>query len=71
MLENYIDHFRFCSAAFYNDSGINLYSVSLNMKSGKWPKFLSKCQCCFTLPTTVCIVGDVTSRSLSQVFLNI
>ena len=31
------------------------------------PKF----QCNFTVFTTTCIVGDVTSRSLSQVFLNI
>ena len=31
------------------------------------PKF----QCNFTLFTTACIVGGVTSRSLLQVFLNI
>ena len=32
---------------------------------------IPKCQCSFTLLTTVCIVGGVTSQSLSQVFLNI
>ena len=31
----------------------------------------SKCQCSFTLLTPVCIDGGVTSRSLSQVILNI
>ena len=30
-----------------------------------------KCQCSFTLFRTACIVGGVTSRFLSQVFLNI
>ena len=56
--------FAFVVAAFYNDSGLNLYSLSLNMMKLNIPK----CQCSFTLPTTVCIVGGVTSRSLSQVF---
>ena len=52
--------FAFAVAAFYNDSGLSLYSVSLIMKLNI-PKF----QCSFTLLTTTCIVGGVTSRSLS------
>ena len=42
-----------------------MHSVSLSMKLNI-PKF----QCSFTLCTTACIVGGVTSRSLSQVFMN-
>ena len=61
-----IDHFRIAVTDFYNDSGLNLYSVSFTMKLNI-PKF----QCNFIVFTTACIVGGVTSRSLSQVFLNI
>ena len=61
-----IDHFRIAVTAFYNDCGLNFYSVSLTMKLNI-PKF----QCNFTVFTTAYIVGGVTSRSLSKVLLNI
>ena len=51
---------------YNNDSGLNLYSVSRTLKLD-----IPKCQCSFTLFTAVCIVGGVTSCSLSQVLLNI
>ena len=54
-----IDHFCIAVTAFYNDSGL---TMKLNI-----PKF----QCNFTVFTTAYIVRGVTSRSLSQVFLNI
>ena len=54
-----IDHFPFVVAAFYNDSGLDLYSLSLTMMLN-----IPKCQFSFTLLTTACIVGGVTSRSL-------
>ena len=47
-----------------NENVFILYSVSLSIKLN-----IPKCQCSFTLLTTVCIVGGVTSRSLSQVRL--
>ena len=59
-------HFTFVAADFYNDSGFNLYSLSLSMKLNI-PKF----QCSFTLLTTGCTVGGVTSRYFSLLFLNI
>ena len=58
--------FEFAVTADKNDNGFNLYSLNLTMKLN-----IPKCQCSITLFTTVCIVGGVTSRSLSQVFLNI
>ena len=58
--------FTFVVAASYNDSGFNLYNLSLSMKLN-----IPKCQCSFTLLTTVCSVGGVTSRFLSLVFLYI
>ena len=61
-----IDHFRIAVTAFYNDSGLDFYSVSLTMKLNI-PKF----QCNFTVFTTAYFVGGVTSRSLSKVLLNI
>ena len=54
--------FAFAIAAENNDDGLNLYSLSLTMKLN-----IPKYQCSFTLLTTVCIVGGVTSLSLSQV----
>ena len=55
-----IDHFRILSAADNNDNVFSLYSLSLSMKLN-----IPKCQCSFTLLTTVCIIGGVTSHSLS------
>ena len=61
-----IDHFRIAVTAFHNNSGLNLYIVSLTMKLNI-PKF----QCTFILFTSACIVGGMIFCSLSQVFLNI
>ena len=46
------------AAAFYNDNGLNWYSLSLNMKLNK---NYFKCKCSFTLLTIVFFfVGGVT-----------
>ena len=52
--------FAFVVTGFYNNSQINLYSLSLSMKLT-----IPKCQRSFTLLTTVCIVGAL---SLSRAY---
>ena len=58
--------FEFAVTADSNDNVFNLYSLSQSMKLN-----IPKYQCSFTLLSIACIVGSGTSRSLSQVFLNI
>ena len=58
--------FRNPVAANFNDNGLSFYSLSLNMKLN-----IPKYQRSFTVQAAMCIVGGLTSRSLSQVFLNV
>ena len=51
--------YEFSNLQFPLTNDNNVFSLSLSMKVN-----IPKCQCRFTLLTTVCIVGGVTSRSL-------
>ena len=53
-------------AADYNDNGLDLYSLSLNMELN-----IPKCQSSFALFKAVLIVEGVTFRSLSRLLFSV